>query len=114
VAEEVRQGLASLGFRSLDELIGRADVLKQRDHALAKTGGLDLSFLTTYAGETGASTARIAQEVHSNGPQLDDRILEDAEVQACIASATEVTKSFDIVNVDRSALGRVAGAIAKK
>jgi glutamate synthase (ferredoxin) len=81
VAEEVRQGLASLGFRSLDELIGRADVLKQRDHALAKTGGLDLSFLTTYAGETGASTARIAQEVHSNGPQLDDRILEDAEVQ---------------------------------
>jgi ribosomal protein L12E/L44/L45/RPP1/RPP2 len=29
VAEEVRAGLAELGLRSLDELIGRADMLKQ-------------------------------------------------------------------------------------
>ena len=82
VAEEVRAGLASLGFRSLNDLIGRADVLKQRSAALAKTSGLDLGFLTTYAGETGASKDRLAQEVHTNGPQLDDRILADADVQA--------------------------------
>lgn len=145
VAEEVRAGLAQLGFRSLNELIGRADVLRQRPAPLAKTSGLDLvsplsgagrrwgwcragivlartaaagpggsrgsrgpqprpppptstptslltprplsalarpqGFLTTYAGETGASKDRLAQEVHSNGPQLDDRILADADVQ---------------------------------
>jgi hypothetical protein len=77
----VRAGLAALGLRSLDELIGRADLLAQREAALAKTSGLDLSFLTTYAGETGASSARLGAEVHDNGPQLDDRILADAEVQ---------------------------------
>lgn len=114
IAEEVRAGLASLGLRSMNELIGRSDNLAQRDHPLAKTSGLDLSFLTSFAGETGSSTERLGQEVHDNGPQLDDRILADADVQACIANSTKLTKSYDIINVDRSALGRVGGAIAKK
>ncbi len=39
VAEEVRAGLASLGYKSLDELVGRADLLRQRDVHLAKTEG---------------------------------------------------------------------------
>lgn len=67
VAEEVRAGLASMGLRSLDELIGRADYLRQRKVQLAKTSGLDLSFLTTYAGASAASSTRRAQAVHSNG-----------------------------------------------
>ena len=58
MAEEVRAGLASLGLRSLDELVGRADLLKQRDIRLAKTTGLDLSFVTTFAGPTGSSSER--------------------------------------------------------
>ena len=57
----MRAGLASLGLRSLDELVGRADLLRQRDMALAKTTGLDLSFITTYAGPVEASSKRIAQ-----------------------------------------------------
>ena len=64
VAEEVRAGLAELGLRSLDELVGRADLLRQRpDLALAKTSGLDLSYISTFAGETGASSVRSNQEV---------------------------------------------------
>jgi len=80
---------------------------------LCCTAGLDLSFLTTYAGPCGVSSVRLAQAVHSNGPVLDDEILADKEVQAAIRSQGSVTKSYDIVNVDRAALGRVAGAVAK-
>ena len=66
VAEEVRQGLASLGLRSLDELTGRADLLKQRtDNPLAKTSHLDLSFLTRYAGHVGEGTERVHSEVRA-------------------------------------------------
>ena len=57
----MRAGLASLGLRSLDELVGRADLLRQRDMELAKTTGLDLSFITTYAGPVEPSSTRIAQ-----------------------------------------------------
>jgi hypothetical protein len=35
-------------------------------------------------------------------------------LQACIAQGGQLTKEFPIINVDRSALGRVGGAIAKK
>ena len=65
VAEEVRIGLASLGLRSLDELVGRADLLKQSVTKLPKTEGLDLSFLTTFAGKSGSSNQRRGQEVSS-------------------------------------------------
>lgn len=63
VAEEVRAGLAALGLRSLDGLVGRADLLRQRDLPLAKTSGLDLSYITTFAGATRPSSERAAQEV---------------------------------------------------
>jgi len=59
IAEEVRLELSRLGLRSLDELIGRADLLRQRQNIVPKTTGLDLSFLTTYAGLTNASSERI-------------------------------------------------------
>uniref|UniRef100_A0A7R9Z740 glutamate synthase (ferredoxin) n=1 Tax=Chlamydomonas euryale TaxID=1486919 RepID=A0A7R9Z740_9CHLO len=113
VAEEVRAGLADLGFKSLDELIGRADLLRQRDLRLAKTAGLDLSFLTTYAGATGKSSARIASPVHDDGPKLDDEILADPDVQAAIKNHGSVEKSYDIINVDRAAMGRIGGEIAR-
>ena len=80
----MRVGLSELGLRSLDELVGRADVLVQRTRPLAKTSHLDLSFLTSYAGPSGSSSSRIAQAAHSNGPVLDDRMLADPEVQDAI------------------------------
>ncbi|KAK9827155.1 hypothetical protein WJX74_008527 [Apatococcus lobatus] len=113
VAEEVRAGLASLGLRSLDELVGRADLLKQRDIRLAKTTGLDLSFVTTFAGPTGSSSERMKNEVHSNGPQLDDDILADPEVMAAIKENGSVERRYDINNVQRTLLGRVGGCVAK-
>ena len=43
----MRAGLAALGLRSLDELVGRADLLRQRSSAtLAKTSGQTLIMLS--------------------------------------------------------------------
>jgi len=72
VAEEVRAGLAALGLRSLDELVGRADLLRQRDLTLAKTAGLDLSYITAYAGPVQPSSERAANEV---GPPLTSLLI---------------------------------------
>ena len=116
VAEEVRAGLAALGLKSLDELVGRADLLKQKSAAeapLAKTSNLDLSFLTRYAGDCGSSSARIAQATHSNGPMLDDALVADAEVEAAISAEGSASRDLEITNVDRAALGRLAGAVAR-
>ena len=63
VAEEIRAGLASLGMRSLDELTGRSDLLRQRDHTLSKTNGLDLSFISRFVGPCQKYSDRIEAKV---------------------------------------------------
>lgn len=52
-------------------------------------------------------------EVHSNGPQLDDDILADPEVMAAIKDNGSVERRYDINNVQRTLLGRVGGCVAK-
>ncbi len=58
---QVRAGLAQLGYKTLDDFIGRPDLLRQRPVKLSKTSHLDLSFLTTFPGPAGRSADRIAQ-----------------------------------------------------
>ncbi|CAG9463312.1 unnamed protein product [Pedinophyceae sp. YPF-701] len=115
VAQEVREELARLGYRSLDEVIGRTDLLTQsKTKTLEKTAGLDLSFLLQHAERTGLSSDRRKQETHINCPVcLDDEILAKPEIQAAIQSGGDASLDVDIVNVDRAAMGRVGGAIAR-
>ena len=58
VAEEVRSELARLGAKSLDEVVGRPDLLRQRDVPLEKTANLDLSFLTQAVAKTESSSSQ--------------------------------------------------------
>ena len=51
---------------------------------------------------------------HSNGAVLDDQILADIEVQKTIANQADLTKTYAIINTDRSVPARVSGAIAKQ
>ncbi|OUC12851.1 MAG: glutamate synthase large subunit [Alkalinema sp. CACIAM 70d] len=115
VAEEVRSLLARLGYRKLEDIIGRADLLKVREGVqIAKTQALDLSFLTNLPDTRSDRTWLQHAEVHSNGPVLDDDILADADLQAAIAQQGTVTKQFKAINTDRTIASRVAGVIAKR
>lgn len=114
ISEEVRMGLAELGLKSLDDLIGRSDFLKQSKISLHKTNNLDLSFLTKYYGNSGISSIRINQDVHSQKEKVfDDILLEDKSIQKCIHNQTTVTINKKITNVDRSTFARLSGFIAK-
>ncbi|RID70057.1 hypothetical protein BRARA_C02110 [Brassica rapa] len=114
IAEEVRGILAQLGYEKLDDIIGRTDLLKPRDISLVKTH-LDLSYLLSSVGLPKRSSTSIRkQEVHSNGPVLDDTLLQDPEIMDAIENEKMVHKTMSIYNVDRSVCGRVAGVIAKK
>ena len=118
VAEEVRQILAKLGYKSLKNIIGRSDLLAQRqDLKLAK---LDLNQVNLDCliklPDTKSDRAWLEHSPtpHSNGAVLDDQILADVEVQKAIANQTDLSKTYKIVNTDRSVSTRVSGAIAKQ
>ncbi len=113
IAEEVRSLLAQLGVRSLDDIIGRSDLLQRREGAsLTKTAAVNLDCLTMLP-DTRTERSWLQHEtVHSNGPVFDDQLLADPDIQAALNRQTQVEKSFDVMNTDRAVGARVAGAIA--
>ena len=114
MAEEVRSVLAQLGYRNLNEIIGRADLLQTRpDATLSKTRSINLDCLTKLPDTRSDRSWLEHGEVHSNGPVLDDEILASPEVQAAIANQQDVTYAAKVINTDRTVGARVSGAIAK-
>nr|GMD85648.1 ferredoxin-dependent glutamate synthase, chloroplastic [Ipomoea batatas] len=61
-----------------------------------------------------SSTMIRNQEVHSNGPVLDEVLLSDPELSDAIENEKVVNKTIQIYNIDRATCGRIAGVIAKK
>lgn len=115
VAEEVRSLLARLGYRSLSEIIGRADLLMTRaDVELTKTQGLTLDILTQLPNTSRDRSWLDHGDINSNGPVLDDTLLADPAIQQAIDSQGNVSKVVDVINTDRSVGARISGAIAKQ
>lgn len=115
VAEEVRSLLARLGYRSLTEIVGRTDLLQPRAGvSLAKTAALDLTTLIDLPDVRHDRHWLNHGDVHSNGPVLDDQILADAEVQQALQTQGTVSKTFKVINTDRTIGARVAGVMAEK
>ena len=115
VAEEVRSLLAKLGYRSLNEIIGRTDLLRQNSEVhIAKTNGLDLSCLINLPSVKEDRSWLKDNEVHTNGAVLDDELLADEAIKEAIANHGRVTKDVVIINTDRSVGARISGAIAKQ
>ncbi|VEP12488.1 Ferredoxin-dependent glutamate synthase 2 [Hyella patelloides LEGE 07179] len=113
VAEEVRSLLARLGYTSLKDIIGRADLLVQRkDAQLTKTQGMNLDCLINLPDVKSDRSWLEHGDIHTNGAVLDDEILADAAITEAINSQSAVSKEIKIVNTDRSVGARVSGAIA--
>ncbi|MBE9043073.1 glutamate synthase large subunit [Pleurocapsales cyanobacterium LEGE 10410] len=115
VAQEVRSLLAKLGYRNLNEIIGRTDLLVQNHEVqIAKTQSLDLSCLINLPSVKEHRSWLEHEKVHTNGAVLDDEILADQTIQAAIANHGQVTKDVAIINTDRSVGARISGEIATK
>ncbi|MEA5582302.1 glutamate synthase-related protein [Nodularia harveyana UHCC-0300] len=115
IAEEVRHLLARLGYRSLLDIVGRADLLKTRAGAkVSKTQGLNLNCLLQLPDAKNDRSWLVHEEVHSNGVVLDDQLLADAEIQTAIKNQSTASKTLQVVNTDRTVGARLAGAIASQ
>ena len=116
IAEEVRTILARLGYRSLNEILGRADLLKARENVkLVKTESLNLSCLLKLPDTRNNRGWLNHDTVHSNGPVLDDVLLDDEKIQGAICNQGIVYKTgIKVVNTDRTVGARLAGAIASR
>ena len=103
VAEEARQIMADIGFRSINEMVGRVDALDV-DHAVDhwKAKGIDLSKLLAPAVgfHDGVQVYCTIDQDHSLDDVLDWKLLEQA--QPAIKERKKVEIRSAIRNLDRS------------
>jgi glutamate synthase (NADPH/NADH) large chain len=78
VAEEVREILASLGARALDEVIGRTDLLAQVNRGAAHLDDLDLNPILVIADPGGCPRVCTVEGRNEVPDTLDAQIIEDA------------------------------------
>ena len=112
IAEEVREILAKLGFKSLNEIIGRTDLLRQVSKGTSSLDELDLNPLFVQA-DPGNSTRYCSNNAINKVPDtLDQKIW--PEIEPLIDNNTEVKKEFEIKNTDRAVGTRISYNLFKK
>ena len=112
VAKELRRIMAKLGLRTVNEMIGRADLL-QAEAAVAhwKAKGLDFSAVLAKAPEPEncLGVYRIHDQDHGLANALDNKLIELAE--PAIALGEPVRCELPIVNVNRVVGGMLSNHI---
>ncbi len=114
IAQDAREIMAELGFRTIDEMIGRVDVLdvnKAIDHW--KTNGLDFSkILTVPALPEGGSLRCTGKQNHDFSLSIDNELIEKAN--DAIENEAPVKIDMPIYNYNRTAGATLSSAVSKK
>ena len=116
IAEELREYMAKLGVRTVDELVGRTDLLRQRTDVEGNASKVDLSKILNnpFAGED--------YSIHYNNKQVYDFKLEDTvdervllkKLKSAILNKQKKKVEINVTNIDRT-LGTILGSeITKK
>jgi glutamate synthase domain-containing protein 2/glutamate synthase domain-containing protein 1/glutamate synthase domain-containing protein 3 len=114
LAQEVRELMAELGFRKVDEMIGRVDRLELApalDHW--KATGLDLGpFLALALGPPGTATRAIQPQDHGLDAALDRELMPLAE--PALERREPVHIEMPIANTNRTVGGMLSGEITRR
>ena len=114
LAEEVREYLAEMGFRKLDEVIGRTDLLVRKpSDGVHKHDLLDFSRIL-YFPKVFLERAlyHVADSLHEMGAVKDLQLIEDA--RPALEGKQDLLLSYPIVNTDRSVGAMLSGVIAQQ
>ena len=114
VAEEMRQLMAKLGFKTVTEMIGQSDRLNMRsviDHWKAQ--GLDYSrILTKPVAEKASDIHHTETQDHGIDKALDHQLI--AQAQPALASGEKVKIDIEIHNYNRTFGTMLSGEVAMK
>ena len=111
IAQDVREILASIGVKSIDELIGQTQYLSISKGITQKQKSLSLKKMLTVSDKNSPKYC----EVKSNKPfdkgVLANKILRDSK--NAISKRKSISLNYNIKNLDRSIGASLSGAIAK-
>ena len=113
LAREVREYLAEMGFRRLEDIIGHTELLSVRPcDSGSKASKLDFSRLLFKEGDASSALCHREPELNSLPQVLDNEIVKAC--QAAIEWKDEVNLDYVIRNTDRALCTMLSGRIAQK
>ena len=114
VAEEMRQWMAQLGVRTVDELIGRVDLLTLRAGDTPRQHRLNLSQIVSDAGVSPERPqfCQVKRNTPFDRGELAERMVREA--LHALATRDPVTLTYAVRNVNRSLGARLSGEIARR
>lgn len=114
VAEELREIMAEMGFRTLNEMIGRVDRIDMRpalDHW--KANNVDLSkILYSAPAENAKGLWNTDRQDHGLGRALDHTLIADAK--AALEEGKPVQGEYQVRNINRTVGAMLSGEVAKR
>ncbi|ABR49525.1 Glutamate synthase (ferredoxin) [Alkaliphilus metalliredigens QYMF] len=112
VAMEIREIMAEIGFKTIDEMVGRVDVLEQKQTDQKKLKNLDLSSIL-YRPELPSRIVgkRVISQKHKIINVLDKKLIEDAKDS--LENGERTQHVLEIRNTDRAFGTMISGEIAK-
>jgi len=114
VTEETREWMAKLGVRTLEELVGRTDLLKVLPGSTDKQQNLDLSpiLVNDSVPKDKPHTCQTAKNEPFDKGQLAERMVQ--ETITAIENKQGGSFEFKVTNCDRSIGARISGEIASR
>lgn len=114
LAEDVRRQLTLIGASSLEEIIGRVDLLalKENHQALVDSKHIDLEYFTADEGDNLHVLNTQSNPFNEGTGEFNKRFLELCK--DVVENEGEFTYSGEIYSQDRAALATLSGAIAAK
>lgn len=114
VANELRQLMAKLGFRTINEMVGKTEVLRVRDDLRnTKNANIDLSPILTPAHtiRPGVATYCVRKQDHKLHIRVDNKLIDESELT--LSKGLPVTIDCEVVNTDRSVGTTLAYRVSK-
>ena len=112
IASEVREILAELGFKSLNDVIGRTDLLMQVSKASPNLDDLDLNPLFVQADPGNNKRYCDNVEINEVPDTLDQEIW--PEIEKSLDNSKKIDKEFIIKNTNRAVGTRISHNLYKK
>jgi glutamate synthase (NADPH/NADH) large chain len=117
LAEEVREIMAELGFRSFNELVGRSDMLVQRQSPKAKSANIDLSrLLSVVSGpdfiKGGQARYCTQDQVHHIKNVVDRTLIE--RCRPSLDQKIPTALRMDVRNTDRAVGAMLSYEVSKR
>jgi glutamate synthase (NADPH/NADH) large chain len=113
VAEELREIMAQLGFRTVAEMVGRVDRLEMRqalDHWKAE--GVDLSKILHAVTDHGTGLSQSQTQDHGLEKALDNTLIADAK--DALESGTPMRGEYTIRNINRTVGTMLSSEVARR